>query len=109
MRRIKSERNTKKLKNSVNDFYYSWIRHPAINERLKDLSNKEVVNMTGKLKNVVEKLYLDLKVEEKYMYYVNLYNLYELILFKTILDMKQLLTHSSIKRLMILFIGCIQV
>ena len=79
MRKIKSERNTKKLKNSVNDFYYSWIRHPAINERLKDLSNKEVVNMTGKLKNVVEKLYLDLKVEEKYMYYVNLYNLYELI------------------------------
>ena len=35
--------------------------------------------MTEKLKTVVEKLYLDLKVEEKYMYYINLYNLYELI------------------------------
>ena len=143
MRRIKSERNTKKLKNSVNDFYYSWIKHPAINERLKNLSNKEVTNMTRKLKLIVDKLYLDLRVEEKYMYYINLYSLYELIcvyfmkknkllerletltgnkcvsdkiknkeiliIFKIILDMKQLLTHSSIKRLMILFIGCIQV
>ena len=51
MRRIKSERNTKKLKNSVNDFYYSWIRHPAINERLKNLSNKRSDKYDRKVKN----------------------------------------------------------
>lgn len=79
MRKIKSERNTKKLKNSIDNFYYSWINHPAITERLKGLSNKEITNITERLKFIVDKLYLDLRVEEKYMYYTNLYNLYELL------------------------------
>ncbi len=79
LRKIKSERNVKKLKNSVNDFYYSWINHPAIVERLQGLSNKKINSMSDKLKIVVDRLYLELRVEEKYMYYTNLYNIYELI------------------------------
>ena len=79
MRKIKSERNTKKLKNSVDDFYYCWINHPALKERIKTLSNKKMNQITDRLKFIVDRMYLRLRVEEKFMYYINLYNLYEMI------------------------------
>lgn len=79
MRKIKSERNMKKIKNSINDFYYSWINHPAILEKINKLPAKELKNITSRVKFVVDKIYEEFKVEEKYMYYVNYYDIYELL------------------------------
>lgn len=79
MRKIKAERNTKKLKNSVDDFYYSWVNHPALQERIKTLSNKKMNQITDRIKFIVDRMYLKLRVEEKFMYYLNLYDLYEMI------------------------------
>lgn len=79
MRKIKAERNVKKIRNSLNDFYMYWVNHPGIYERLKGLSNKELEKTSQRLKIVVDNLYLKLRVEEKYMFWNNLYNIYELV------------------------------
>ena len=79
MRKIKSERNAKKIKNSMNDFYMYYIRHPKFTAFFKNLSNKELERMSDRIKLVVDDMYIKMRVEEKYMYYINLYNLYELI------------------------------
>lgn len=77
MRKVKSERSVKKVKNSLDDFYSSWAQYPLIKEKLKKLSNKKAVKTADMLKIVIDKMYYSLRVEEKYMYYTNLYNLYE--------------------------------
>ena len=42
MRKIKADRNAKKIKNSMNDFYMYYIRHPKFTDVFKNLSNKEL-------------------------------------------------------------------
>lgn len=77
MRKIKSERSAKKVKNSLDNFYITWARYPAISERLKGLSNKNAVRMSDNIKILIDRLYYFLRVEEKYMYHTNLYEIYE--------------------------------
>lgn len=78
MRKANNVRNIKKIKNSTDDFYFAWINHPALINHVKGLSAKELSSVKAKLKKIVDKLYLDLRVEEKYQFYVNLYLLYEI-------------------------------
>lgn len=52
-------------------------RYPIIAEKLKGLSIKEAVKMSERLKIVIDKCYYSLRVEEKYMYHSNLYEVYE--------------------------------
>ncbi len=79
MRKIKSERNAKKIKNSMNDFYMYYIRHPKFTSFFKNLSNKELERMSDRIKLVVDDMYIKMRVEEKYMYWNNLSNLYDLL------------------------------
>lgn len=79
MRKIKSERNIKKLKNSIDDFYLYYIKCPGFAEYFKNLSNKELSKMSSRIKMIVDEVYLKTRIEEKYMYWSNLYNMYELL------------------------------
>lgn len=79
MRKIKSERNAKKIKNSMNDFYMYYIRHPKFTAFFKNLSNKELERMSDRIKLVVDDMYIKMRVEEKYMYWNNLSTLYDLL------------------------------
>lgn len=79
MRKIKSERNVKKIKNSIDNFYMYYIKCPGFADYFKNLSNKEINQMSSRIKIVVDNLYLRMKVEEKYMYWSNLYEMYDLL------------------------------
>lgn len=79
MRKIKSERNVKKIRNSMNDFYMYYIKCPGFADYFKNLSNKEIVQISSRIKMIVDSLYLKMKVEEKYMYWSNLYEIYDLL------------------------------
>lgn len=79
MRKIKSERNAKKIKNSMNDFYMYYIRHQKFTAFFKNLSNKELERMSDRIKLVVDDMYIKMRVEEKYMYWNNLSILYDLL------------------------------
>ena len=79
MRKIKADRNAKKIKNSMNDFYMYYIRHPKFTDVFKNLSNKELERMSDRIKLVVDDMYIKMRVEEKYMYWNNLSELYDLL------------------------------
>ena len=49
MRKIKNERNQKKLKNSLNSFYEQWAKMYNIEDYTK-MSNKKVNKITENLK-----------------------------------------------------------
>ena len=77
MRKIRADRSIKKVRNNLDDFYVYWARYPIIAEKLKGLSNKESITVSENLKVLIDRLYYSLRVEEKYMYHSNLYEVYE--------------------------------
>lgn len=79
MRKAGNLRNYKKIKNTVDDdFYMSWLGNERIASKIKNISTKKLNCLTARVKQTVDKIYLLLKVEEKYKYYVNLYLLYDM-------------------------------
>lgn len=78
MRKIKSERNQKKFKNSLDPFYEKWAKMYNIEDCTK-MSNKKVDKISDNLKRRIDMDYIKFRIDEKFMYYLNLYKLYEMI------------------------------
>ena len=78
MRKLRSERKNKKIQNSLNEFYLAWLPKEKIKSKIENMSKKELDTFINRSKKVIDFVYLELKIEEKYKYYVNLYILYEI-------------------------------
>ena len=78
MRKIKSERKEKKFKNSLDSFYEKWAEMYNIEDYTK-MSNKKVNKISENLKRRIDMDYIKFRIDEKFMYYLNLYKLYEMV------------------------------
>lgn len=77
MRCAKNEKNKIKIKNNFNDFYLSWIDDPNLTKKFNELSKIQIKNVTSTIKREIDYMYEAYKIEEKYIYYINLYKMYE--------------------------------
>lgn len=80
MRKIKKDRNIKKINNSLDNFYRSWLDDDYVYQLVQKLSNKKQKIVTANLKKIVDVAYEELRVEDKHEYYTNLYNIYYMII-----------------------------
>lgn len=79
MRKIKSDRKIQKFENLLGEFYCKWVIAEQHTEEIEKMTNKEMRGKVQDLKIAVEIVYSKLRADEKYMYYVNLYYLYEML------------------------------
>lgn len=81
MRKIKNKKTDKlkKMKNLLGDFYSSIARPEAHMEEFENLSKKEMSRKVACLKMAAEITNIQLRSEEKYQYYINLYYIYEML------------------------------
>lgn len=79
MRKIKNDRNKKKLNNSLDNFYEQWAKVYNLQKDFSKMSNKEITKVTNNLKRQIDFDYIRLRVDEKFMYFINLYKIYEMI------------------------------
>lgn len=79
MRKIRQDREKKKLNNSLDDFYRNWLSDEYVYGLAKNLSNKRAKILTSNLKKIVDVAYVELRVEDKHEYYTNLYNIYDML------------------------------
>lgn len=77
MRRSRNEKTRKKFRNNFDDYHLEWMEKPNISKNLNKLSNKQVKNISSMLKNQMDYIYDNFKVEEKYIYQANLFYMYE--------------------------------
>lgn len=81
MRKIKNKKTDKlkKIKNLLGEFY-SEITCPEEHiEEIEKLSKKELRKKAACLKTAVEITHAQLRVDEKYKFYINLYFIYEML------------------------------
>lgn len=79
MRKIKSDRKIQQFKNKLGDFYDRWICPEFHITEIEKMTDKEMDKKINLLKKAVDITYFELKAEDKYMYYCNLYYLYEML------------------------------
>lgn len=77
MRRSRNEKTRKKFKSNFDDYHLEWMKKPDISRNLGELSNKQIKSISSMLKYQINSIYEDYKVEEKYIYQLNLYHIYE--------------------------------
>lgn len=79
MRKIKVDRKIQKFENLLGDFYCKWVIPVQHMDEIEKMTDKEIRRKVEDLKLAVELVYTKLRADEKYMYYVNLYYLYEML------------------------------
>ena len=79
MRKIKVDRKVQKFESLLGEFYCKWVNPSQHIADIEKMSDKEMRRKAGDLKLAVELVYTKLRAGEKYMYYVNLYYLYEML------------------------------
>ncbi len=79
MRKIKSDRKVQQFKNKLGSFYEHWICPELHVAEIEKMTDKEMNKKITLLKRAVDITYFELRAEEKYMYYCNLYYLHEML------------------------------
>ena len=79
MRKIKSDRKVQQFKNKLGSFYEHWICPELHVAEIENMTDKEMNKKITLLKRAVDITYFELRAEDKYMYYCNLYYLYEML------------------------------
>lgn len=79
MRKSNSERKAKRITNELGEFYLYYVNKERVKKEVLSKTNSQVKDLPSRVKMATELLYSNLKVEEKYKYYINLYILYLII------------------------------
>ena len=78
MRKTKTNRAYKKLNRTIgDDFYSAWLKAYGEIENISDVSNKRMGSISEDIKKQIDKDYIRLRVDEKFIFYLNFYKFYE--------------------------------